>query len=130
MTPTSFSWGERAAGAVAKVEALGAEAVAAAKATLDREAAAKATLGTKAAAKATLGMEAAAKGTLGMEAAVKATLDAGAAVGPSSCTAVAIATGTVAKSGGWGPLFYTYDPCIRWVRFCPGCAREPVNICY
>jgi hypothetical protein len=30
----------------------------------------------------------------------------------------------------WGPLVYTYDPCIRWVRFCPGCAREPINICY
>jgi hypothetical protein len=57
MTPTSFSWGERAA--VAKVEALGAEAVAAAKATLGREAAAKATLGREAAAKATLGREAA-----------------------------------------------------------------------
>ena len=75
--------------AVAKVEALGAEAVAAAKATLGREAVAKGTLDTKAVANGTLGMEA-----------VKATLDAGAAVGPSSCTAVAIATGTVAKSGG------------------------------
>jgi hypothetical protein len=30
----------------------------------------------------------------------------------------------------WGPLVYSYDPCIRWVRFCPGCAREPINICY
>jgi hypothetical protein len=30
----------------------------------------------------------------------------------------------------WGPLVYSYDPCIRWVRFCPDCAREPINICY
>ena len=30
----------------------------------------------------------------------------------------------------WGPLVYSYDPCIRWVRFCPDCAPEPINICY
>ena len=77
--------------------AKGREAVA--KATLDTKAVAKATLGREAVAKGTLDTKAVAKGTLGMEA-VKATLDAGAAVGPSSCTAVAIATGTVAKSGG------------------------------
>ena len=30
----------------------------------------------------------------------------------------------------WGPLVYSYDPCLRWVRFCPDCAPEQINICY
>jgi hypothetical protein len=30
----------------------------------------------------------------------------------------------------WGPLVYSYDPCIRWMRFCADCAAEPINICY
>ena len=91
-----------------------------AKGTLDTKAVAKATLGREAVAKGTLDTKAVAKGTLGMEA-VKATLDAGAAVGPSSCTAVAIATGTVAKSGGGARSSIPMIPAFA------GCVSAPVG---
>jgi hypothetical protein len=95
--------------------------MAAARATLDAEAmAGRATLDTMA-AKATLDAEVVtATATLDTMAMTKATLNGEAvAVRPLSCTAMAIATGTVAKFGGGVRLS------IPMIRAFAGCVSAP-----